>query len=101
MVYDGEVYDHINYRLRGGNGRHHGSGKRSMRFRFNDGHYFQARDQEGEPLPVKWRTLTTGKGFENRGTLTYSLNDAVNMHLYNTIGLPAAETHWVHFRVIP
>ena len=52
MVYDGVVYDQINYRLRGGNGRHQGTGKRSMRFRFNDGHYFQARDQDGELLPV-------------------------------------------------
>ncbi|NIP92945.1 MAG: hypothetical protein GWO24_05565, partial [Akkermansiaceae bacterium] len=70
LVYEGIVYDNIRYRLRGANGRYHQRGKRSMRFRLNDGYYFQARDQDGEPYPRKWRTLTTGKGFDNRGTLT-------------------------------
>mgnify|MGYP000320018668 CR=1 FL=1 len=32
LVYDGEVYDHIHYRLRGANGRYH-PGKRSIRFK--------------------------------------------------------------------
>jgi hypothetical protein len=31
-VYDGEVYDHVTYRLRGANGRYH-PGKRSFRIR--------------------------------------------------------------------
>ncbi len=100
MVYNGEVYDNIKYRLRGANGRYHAAGKRSMRFRFNKGNYFQALDQDGEPYPTKWRTLTTGKGFDNRQTLTWGLNEALSLHLYNQIGLPASDTHWVHFRVI-
>ncbi|MCH2060959.1 MAG: lamin tail domain-containing protein [Verrucomicrobiales bacterium] len=100
IVYDGVVYDNIRYRLRGANGRYHKAGKRSMRLRFNDGHYFQARDQVGKKYPKKWRTLTTGKGFDNRSTLTYGLNEAVTMYLFNKIGVPGCNTHWVHWRVI-
>lgn len=100
FVYDDIVYDNIRYRLRGANGRYQKGGKRSMRFRFNKGYYMQARRQDGTPFEQKWRTLTTGKGFENRGTLTYSLNEALSMHLWNTIGLPAQDTLWTHLRVI-
>ena len=100
LVYDGVVYDNIRYRLRGANGRYLGTGKRSMRFRMNKGSYFQARDQEGNKYPRKWRTLTTGKQFENRMTLTYGLNEAVNMYAWNKLGLPGSHTHWFHFRLI-
>ena len=100
FFYDGIVYDHINFRTRGGNGRYQASGKRSMRFRFNNGHYFQVRDQDGNLRSEKQRTLTTAKGSENRGTLTYALNEGINSRLFNTIGVPASETHWFHFRVI-
>jgi Lamin Tail Domain/CotH kinase protein len=101
FVYDGVVYDNIRYRLRGANGRYLGGNtKRSMRFRFNRGHYFQAKDADGRPYPTKWRTLTTAKGFDNRLTLTYALNEHVNFYLYNKIGVPAPYSYYFHFRVI-
>ena len=100
LFYEGKVYDHIRYRLRGANGRYDLQGKRSMRVRFNPGSYFQARDQFGKKYRQKWRTLTTGKGFDNRGTLTFALNEALSLFLFNTVGVPASETHWVHWRVI-
>lgn len=101
LVYDGVVYDNIRYRLRGANGRYLGGNtKRSMRFRFNRGHYFQARDAAGEPYPTKWRTLTTAKGFDNRQTLTYALNEHVNFYLFNKMGVPAPYSYYFHFRVI-
>lgn len=101
FVCGGDVYDNIKYRLRGGNGRYMaGNTKRSMRFRFNRGHYFQAKDMEGEPYTTKWRTLTTAKGFDNRATLTYSLNEHVNFFLYNKLGVPAPYSHYFHFRVV-
>lgn len=101
FVYDGVVYDNIRYRLRGANGRYlGGSTKRSMRFRFNRGHYFQALDADGEPYPAKWRTLTTAKGFDNRLTLTYSLNEHINFHLFNKLGVPAPYSYYFHFRVV-
>ncbi len=100
IVYNGKVYDNITYRLRGANGRYYGEGKRSMRFRFNDGHWFEPLDQEGVPYPEQWKTLTTGKGFDNHSTLTYSLNEAMTMMLSNMMGVPAVDTHWFQFRVI-
>jgi len=101
FVYDGVVYDNIRYRLRGANGRYLGGNtKRSMRFRFNRGHYFQARDADGEPCPTKWRTLTTAKGFDNRRTLTYALNEHVNFFLFNKMGVPASYSYYFHFRVV-
>ncbi|MCA9263946.1 MAG: tandem-95 repeat protein [Planctomycetales bacterium] len=100
FVYDGKVYDNILYRLRGANGRYQLAGKRNMRFRFNKGNFFEAKDQDGNPYPEKLRTLTTGRGFDNRLTLTHSLNEAVTLYLYNQIGVPAANTHWAHFRVV-
>jgi hypothetical protein len=100
IVYNGKVYDNIHYRLRGANGRYYGEGKRSMRFRFNDGNWFEPLDQEGNPYPEQWKTLTTGKGFDNHSTLTYSLNEAITLKLYNMMGVPAVDTHWFQFRVI-
>lgn len=100
MVYNGQVYDNITYRLRGANGRYLGEGKRSMRFRFNDGSWFEPLDQQGNAYAEKWKTLTTGKGFDNRQTLTYALNEAMTMLMSNMMGLPAPDTHWFQFRVI-
>lgn len=100
MVYNGIVYDNIQYRPRGANGRYFGDGKRSMRYRFNDGSWFQPLDQNGDAYPEQWRTLTTGKGFDNHSTLTYALNEAITMQLSNLMGLPALDTHWFQFRVI-
>lgn len=101
MVYDGKVYDNISYRLRGANGRYLGGNiKRSMKFNFNKGYYFEAKDENGDPYPRKWSILTTGKGFDNRLTLTYALNEHVNYYLWNQIGVPAPSSHFFHFRVV-
>ncbi|MBN1359880.1 MAG: lamin tail domain-containing protein, partial [Sedimentisphaerales bacterium] len=101
FISDGLVYDNIRYRLRGANGRYLGGNtKRSMRFRFNRGHYFQARDADGEPYPTKWQILTTAKGFDNRQTLTYALNEHVNFFLFNKMGVPAPYSYYFHFRVV-
>jgi len=99
VVYDGEVYDHVTYRLRGANGRYH-PGKRSFRIRFKDGRLLDAKDQNGNSFPTKWRELTTGKGQGNRGSVTWALNEVVNYFLWNKTGVPAPKTLHFHFRVI-
>ena len=99
MVFDGEVYDHVTYRLRGANGRYH-PGKRSFRIKFKDGRLLDAKDQNGDRFPTKWRELTTGKGQGNRGSVTWALNEVVNYYLWNKVGVPAPRTLHFHFRVI-
>ena len=89
VVYDGEVYDHVTYRLRGANGRYH-PGKRSFRIRFKEGRLLEAKDQDGNLFPTKWRELTTGKGQGNRGSVTFALNEVVNYFLWNKVGVPCA-----------
>ncbi|HUF60929.1 MAG TPA: lamin tail domain-containing protein [Verrucomicrobiales bacterium] len=109
IVYDGNVYDNISYRLRGGNGRYHLQGKRSMKFRFNAGHEFAVRDVYGDLYDRKWRILTTSKMYGNRlegvfGTRqtpgNFGLVDYVNGQLWELFGVPACRNHWFHFRVI-
>ncbi|MEX2187743.1 MAG: Ig-like domain-containing protein [Pirellulales bacterium] len=100
FVYDGKVYDHVHYRLGGANGRYQLNTKRNWRIRFNRGNFLEARDQDGDLYPERWRTLTVGKGMSNRLTLTYGLNEAVNYYLWNTLGVPAPETHFFHMRVV-
>jgi len=99
VVYDGDVFDHVHYRLRGANGRYH-PGKRSFRIRFNDGSLLEPRDQSGKKMPTKWRELTTGKGQSNRGGEQFALNEVVNFFLWNKVGVPAPRTFHFHFRVI-
>lgn len=100
MVFDGVVYDHIKFRLHGGNGRYNFTSKRGMRFFFNKGYDFQNRDNDGELLPTKWNSITAENCWENRGTLTYCLNEMVNFYLWRKIGIPAPRANWGHFRTI-
>lgn len=100
MIYEGKVYDNIRFRLRGANGRYQGRGKRSMRVRFNDGNFLEARDQSGRKFDRPWRTLTLGKGNSNRQTMTFGLNEAVNYHLFSKFGVPAATPLFIQWRVI-
>lgn len=100
IVFDGVVHDHIRFRLHGGNGRYYFTSKRGFRFFFNKGYEFQNRDNDGELLPTRWRSMTTENCWENRGTLTYSLNEMVNFHLWRKVGIPAPRSNWGHFRTI-
>ena len=100
FVYDGVVHDHIRYRLRQANDRYGGGGKRSMRFRFNRGHYLQAKDNYDRDYPVKWRTLNTGKMFDNKRVGNFGLTEGVNTLLWNLLGVPSPYTHLFHFRAM-
>ena len=99
FVYDGEVYDHIRYRLRQRNDRYGGAGKRSLRFRFNRGRYAQFHDFDGTPYPEKWRTLNTHK-MSARGGANMGLYEMANSYLWRVFGCPAPSVHWFHFRVV-
>ncbi len=105
FVYDGKVYDHINYRLRGANGRYDGQGKRSMKIRFNRGGELQARDRYGRPYPQGWRDLLVSKMFDNRtyndyGDSNFGLTETANSIVWNLAGVPTWDTAWFHLRVV-
>jgi Lamin Tail Domain/CotH kinase protein/Bacterial Ig domain len=106
FVYDGVVYDHVNTRLRGGNSRYGDNesrftyGKRHYKFAFNRGHRFQAKDQNGNPYPQKWKSLAVNKMFGNKGGNGWGMPEEIGATLWSTFGVPAANTHWFHFRVI-
>ncbi len=101
FVYDGVVYDHVLYRLRGVNQRYAGSGKRSMRVRFNRGHYLQARDMYGKKFSTRWRTLNISKGCDNLlNQGNFGINEMINSQLFNMAGIPSPYMYPFHFRVI-
>ena len=103
FVYDGDVYDHISYRARG-SWTTYRYGKNKWKFAFNRGHWFEARDQYGTKYDTKWRRLNFSSGFTmvdfnpNRGEA--GMIEALSFKLFNMAGVPAARTHWLHFRVV-
>ena len=102
LVYDGEVYDHITYRARGGVWRY-AMGKNMWKFNFNRGHRFQARDDYGKKYKTTWDKLNFSAciqqgSFGQRGE--QGMFEALSFKLFNMAGVPAAKTSWVHFRII-
>ena len=102
LVYNGQVYDHINYRARGGVWRY-AMGKNMWKFDFNRGHYFQAHDDYGQPYEEKWKKLNFSAiiqqgNFNHRGE--QGLFEAVGFKLFNLAGVESPLTHYVHFRVV-
>ncbi len=100
LVYDGVVYDHVGWRLRQNNDRYTGNGKRSMRFRMNRGHYFQARGEDGEKLPVKWRRFNTSKMARFGGINSYGFHETMNSKLWRMVGVECPYFLPAHWRII-
>jgi CotH kinase protein/Lamin Tail Domain len=100
FVFDGVVYDHMHYRLRQSNDRYSGNGKRSMKFRFNDGHRFQGRDELGKKLPVKLESLNTAKMSRFGGANEFGLREVVNSKVWRLFGVDAPVYYHAHMRVI-
>ncbi|MES2469636.1 MAG: lamin tail domain-containing protein [Verrucomicrobiota bacterium] len=100
MVSDGIVYDHINTRLRGGNSRYQGSGKRHLRLNFNKGYSFAAKDEKGRPYPVPWDAMLVNKLFGNKGYMNWGLDFEVGAQLWKLNNIPVPESHWFHMRMI-
>jgi len=102
LVYDGRVYDHIRYRMRGGVWRY-AMGKNMWKFAFNRGHDFQAHDDYGRPYDTKWRRLNFSAciqqgDYQHRGE--QGMFEAASFRLFNMMGVEASNTSWLHFRVI-
>lgn len=100
FVYDGEVFDHTRYRLRQRNARYSGSGKRSLKFRFNRGNYPEFRDRNGKKYSEPWKFLATHKMVGSRSLQTFGMDQATNHLMWNLTGTPAPYTHWAHMRIV-
>jgi len=102
LVYDGDVYDHVRHRARGGVWRY-AMGKNMWKFDFNRGRNFRARDDYGNKYDTLWRKLNFSAciqqgNYWHRGE--QGMFEAVGFRLFNMMGVAAPKTHWVHFRVI-
>src|SRR5262245_27314138 len=102
IVADGKVYDHIRFRVRGGEWRH-AMGKNMWKFDFPRGHHLQARDDFGRRYQTKWEKLNLGAciqqgNYRQRGE--HGLFEAVTYRLFNLAGVPAPKTHYVHLRIV-
>ncbi len=106
LIYEGRVYDHVEYRPRSVQGRYHRQGKRDMKFRFARGHAFAARNRSGKAYDPPWQTLNVGKCIDsppdanNARTGHFGLPDVVNSILYNLMSVPAPHAHWFQLRVV-
>ncbi len=102
FIYDGKVYDHIEYENRG-EASTYVSGKNKWRFHFNRAHRFKPRDNWGKKYGKSWsklnfQSISSPWGAVNRGMA--GLDEAPTMRLYGMAGLPSPRTHYFSFRVI-
>ena len=102
MVYDGHVYDHIEFRIRGEFSTYQ-AGKNKWKFFFNRGHSFQARDNYGREHDEEWSVMNFSSAatpwvLMNRGMS--GIGEAVAYRLYELGGNPSPHTNFLQFRVI-
>lgn len=104
LVYDGKVYDHVWFRVRGW-WTAYNFGKNKWKFDFSRGHYFQARDDYGKKYKEKWDKLNFSSCFQqglgasgNRGE--QGMFEAITFKLFEFADVAACNTNWFHFRVI-
>ena len=102
LVYDGVVYDHIHYRIRG-HGSTYNTGKNKWKLRFNRGHYFQGRDDYGKRFKEKvrtlnWSALASPWNPANRGAA--GLDEALAFRFWERAGIISRRANYFHLRII-
>jgi len=102
LVYDGRVYDHVQFKVRGEYSTYH-VGKNKWRFYFNRGTDFAARNNYGKKYDHSLRRLNLNSCSSawvpvNRGMA--GLDEAVSFRLYQLAGVLAPNTHYCLLRVI-
>ena len=102
LVYNGVVYDHMRYRIRG-HGSTYNTGKNKWKLRFNRGRYFQRHDDYGRPYQEKirtlnWSALSSPWNPANRGAA--GLDEALAFRLWRLSGISAANTNYFHLRIV-
>ena len=100
LVVGDEVIDHTLIRLRGGNSRYNGAGKRHFRFVFPKGTPLHAADEAGREYKRPWEDMLFNKLFGNKGYYDFGLPYEIGGKMWSLSGVPIPESHWVHFRVV-
>ncbi|HUR20112.1 MAG TPA: lamin tail domain-containing protein, partial [Vicinamibacterales bacterium] len=102
LVVDGEVYDHITFRCRGGVWRY-SMGKNAMKFSLNRGHDLEVKDNWGRKLNAKWRRLSFRANIQQGDYLhrgEQGLFESVGYKLYDLAGANGLKNVQLQFRVI-
>lgn len=102
LVVDGEVFDHVHYRARGGVWRY-AIGKNMWKIDLPAEHRLHAKDDLGQPYAVPWSKINL-RGCIQLGTYgrrgEQGMYEAVSFRLFNLAGVEAPRTHWVQLRII-
>ena len=102
LVYDGEVYDHIEFENRG-EASTYVSGKNKWRFHFNRARSFKARNDLGKRYESDWNKMNL-QGCSSPWAAVHrgmaGVEEAVSYRLYELCGVPSPRTHYMHFRVV-
>ena len=104
MVYDGQVYDHIEYRNRGAASTYQ-VGKNKWKLNFTRGHAFEARDNFGDKYDVPWDRMNilpnTNPWWRNDiSTDGTALFEPTGFRLFELAGTPSSHTQYFQFRII-
>ena len=102
LVYDGVVYDHIEFKVRG-QWSTYVTGKNKWKLFFNRGHEFQGRDEYGRAWDVSVRQLNFGTAASpwspiNRGLA--GMDEALAFKFFNLAGVAAPHISPFQLRVI-
>lgn len=103
LVYQGRVYDHIQYSNRG-QGSAHISGKNKWDLKFAKGHDVPMLNHDGKPFPAPIEGLNLNPGGStphlpiHRGIT--GLDEVLSMRTYRLAGVPAPPATWIQWRVV-
>jgi hypothetical protein len=103
LVYDGRVYDHIQFHNRG-TGSAYISGKNKWGIKFTRAHEFAARDIRGRLYHQPWDSLHLDPGLSTPYGPVHAgiagLDEALSFRAFQLAGVLSANAHWIHFRII-
>lgn len=102
IVYDGKVYDHIQFKNRG-LGSIYVSGKNKWALFFNRARNIRVRDNWGHYYDQSWNSMSMDACASpwcavHRGVA--GVEEALSYRIYELCGVPALRTHYIHWRVI-
>ncbi len=102
LVYEGKVYDHITFNIRG-IGSTRVSGKNKLSFKFGRARDFRAKDNWGREYDSDWNSFGMDANASpwaavHRGSA--GVEDALSYRIFELGGMVSLRTHYVHFRII-